>query len=67
MNGKDFSKLKEDLIDALVSTICPIGKKIKELRSDEGSLIKILNNGSNKAKVIADENLRNIKKIVGFI
>ncbi len=67
MNGKDFSKLKEDLIDALVSTICPIGKKIKELRSDEGSLIKILNNGSNKAKVIADDNLRNIKKIVGFI
>ena len=67
MNVKDFSKLKEDLIDALVSTICPIGKKIKELRSDEGSLIKILNNGSNKAKVIADENLRNIKKIVGFI
>ena len=67
MNGKDFSKLKEDLIDALVSTICPIGKKIKELRSDERSLIKILNNGSNKAKVIADENLRNIKKIVGFI
>ena len=67
MNGKDFSKLKEDLIDAFVSTICPIGKKIKELRSDERSLIKILNNGSNKAKVIADENLRNIKKIVGFI
>ena len=30
MAGKDFSKLKKQLSDALIATICPIGRKIKE-------------------------------------
>ena len=29
MAGKDFSKFKNELSDALVATICPIGKKLK--------------------------------------
>ena len=31
MTGKDFSKFKDKLSEVLVETICPIGKKIKEL------------------------------------
>ena len=31
MAGKDFSKFKNELSEALIATICPIGKKIKEL------------------------------------
>ena len=30
MAGKDFSILKKELSDALIATICPIGKKIRE-------------------------------------
>ena len=50
MAGKDFSKLKNELSDVLVATICPIGKKIKELKKDEKYLIDILKKGSNKAR-----------------
>ena len=67
MAGKDFSKLKKELSDALVATICPIGKKIKELKKDEKYLIDILKKGSNKAQEIAKININKVKDIVGFI
>ena len=67
MAGKDFSKLKKELSDVLVATICPIGKKIKEFKKDEKYLIDILKKGSNKAKEIAKININKVKDIVGFI
>ena len=67
MAGKDFSKFKNELSDALVATICPIGKKIKELKNDSKYLMGILKEGSNKAGIIAKENLDKVKEIVGFI
>ena len=67
MAGKDFSKLKKELADALIATICPIGKKITELKKDEKYLIGILKNGSKRAKEIAKININKIKDIVGFI
>ena len=62
-----FSKLKKELSDALIATICPIGKKIRELKKDEKYLIEILKNGSNRAKEIAKTNINKVKDIVGFI
>ena len=67
MGGKDFSKFKKDLSDALIATICPIGKKITELKKDQAFISKILNEGSKKANSIAQENIKEVKKIVGFI
>ena len=67
MAGKDFSKFKNELSDILVSTICPIGKKIKELKSDNKYLLKILQEGSSKANLIAKKNIDKVKEIVGFI
>ena len=67
MAGKDFSKLKKELSDVLIATICPIGKKIKDLKKDEKYLIDILKSGSNRAKQIANTNINKLKDIVGFI
>ena len=67
MAGKDFSKFKNELSEVLVATICPIGKKIKELKNDSKYLMEILKEGSNKASTIAKENLDKVKEIVGFI
>ena len=67
MNGKDFSKFKENLSDALISAICPIGKRIKDLNNDKSYLLKILKEGSNRARKISEHNLNKIKEIVGFI
>ena len=67
MAGKDFSNFKKNLTDALIATICPIGKKINDLNKDKSYLNKILIEGADKARKIADNNLNKIKEIVGFI
>ena len=67
MKGKDFSKFKTDLSDALVAKICPIGKKIKDLNNDKSYLLQILREGAVKANSIAEKNLKKIKEIVGFV
>ena len=66
MNGKDFSKFKKSLTEALVATICPIGKKIKKLQDNQDHLLKILKQGTSKAESISEKNLVDIKEIVGF-
>ncbi len=67
MAGKDFSKFKEQLSQVLIDTICPIGKKIKDLNNDKAYLMKVLKEGSSKARKISEGNLNKIKEIVGFI
>ena len=67
MAGKDFSKFKNELSDVLVATVCPIGKKIKELKKDSKYLLQILQEGANKADLIAQKNVKMVKEIVGFI
>tara|TARA_A100001011_G_scaffold380080_1_gene446906 strand:- start:728 stop:1741 length:1014 start_codon:yes stop_codon:yes gene_type:complete len=67
MSGKDFSKFKENLSEILIDTICPIGKKIKDLNKDKSYLLKILRDGSSKARKVSEANLGEIKEIVGFI
>tara|TARA_B100000945_G_C20411766_1_gene612945 strand:+ start:456 stop:1466 length:1011 start_codon:yes stop_codon:yes gene_type:complete len=67
MNGKEFSKFKGELSDALIAVICPIGKKIKEIINDENYLLKTLKEGTEKARLIADKNLKDVKEIIGFV
>ena len=67
MKGREFSKFKNDLSDALVATICPIGKKIKNLKNDQSYLLKILHEGTEKASFIAEKNLDKVKEIMGFV
>ena len=45
----------------------PVGKKIKDLMSDKINLQKILMKGKEKANIIAEENLKKIRDIVGLL
>ena len=67
MSGKEYSVLKTKLSDALVSEVTPIGKEIKKLLNDRAHLKSILKKGSEKASIIAEENLKNIREKVGLI
>jgi len=66
-NGKSFSEFKKNLGVLLVEKICPIGKEIIKLKTDKNFLKKILEDGTIKASVVANNNLREIKKIVGLV
>ena len=67
MSGKDYSYLKSKLAELLVSEITPVGKKIEKLLKDKSHLENILKKGKEKANIMAEENLKNIREKVGLI
>jgi tryptophanyl-tRNA synthetase len=66
LKGKEYSHLKNKLSEVLVEVICPVGKKIKELLKDKSYLEKTLKEGTEKAKNLAEHNLKEIRNAVGF-
>ncbi len=67
MSGKEYSYLKKKLSEILIEEITPIGKEIKKLLDDKSHLEQILIKGREKANIIAEENLKNIREKVGLI
>ena len=67
MSGKEYSFLKTKLSEILISEITPVGSKIKKLLEDKSHLMQILKKGKEKANIIAEENLKNIREKVGLI
>ena len=67
MAGKEYSFLKIKLAEILIGEITPVGKEIQKLLEDKTHLKGILKKGSEKAGIIAEENLKNIRDIVGLI
>jgi tryptophanyl-tRNA synthetase len=67
MAGKEYSYVKNKLVDVLVSEICPVGKEINKLMDDKSYLLEILKKGTEKANIKAEENLKNIRDKVGLI
>ena len=64
--GKEFSHFKNNLADVLIENICSI-EKINELMSDKRHLEAVLKKGKQEANIIAEENLKKIRDIVGFL
>ena len=67
MAGKEYSFLKTKLAEILIGEITPVGKEIIKLLDDKSHLKEILKKGSEKANIKAEENLKNIRDIVGLI
>ena len=66
LKGKEYSYLKNKLSEVLVEMICPVGKKIRELLDDKSYLEKVLKEGTEKARNLAEYNLKEIRNAVGF-
>ena len=67
MAGKEYSFLKTKLAEVLISEITPVGKEIQKLMKDKLHLKNIIKKGSEKANIIAEENLKIIREKVGLI
>jgi len=67
MSGKEYSYLKNELTELLVEEITPVGKQIKKILEDKSHLEQTLRKGREKANIIAEENLKNIREKVGLI
>ena len=67
MSGKKYSFLKTKLADLLINELEPVGKEIKKLLDDKSHLRNTLKKGREKANILAEENLKNIREKVGLI
>jgi tryptophanyl-tRNA synthetase len=65
--GQGYGKFKAELADAVVEYLQPIQRCYYELRADENSLHKILLNGAERAKILAQKTLAKVHEVVGFI
>ena len=65
-SGKNFSEFKENLSQVLTEKITPISSEIKRLLNEQEYLDKILQEGFEKADLIASKKIKKIKEIVGF-
>ena len=64
--GKNFSIFKNNLSESIIEKICPIGKEINKLLTDENNLKKILEKGTKRADIIAKNNLKEIYSKIGL-
>jgi len=67
MAGKEYSFLKTKLAEVIIDEITPVGKEINKLLKDKPYLKSILKKGTEKANIIAEENLKNIREKIGLI
>jgi tryptophanyl-tRNA synthetase len=65
--GAQFSAFKAALVDLSVAKLGPIGAEMKKLVQDPAYIDKVLADGAERARVIADDTMTAVKDIVGFI
>jgi tryptophanyl-tRNA synthetase len=65
--GAQFSTFKNALVDLSVAKLGPIGAEMKRLTQDPGYIDSVLCDGSDRARVIADQTMNAVKDIVGFV
>ena len=66
LGGKNFSVLKNELAEILLTKIYPISDEIKKLIKDKEYLDKVLDEGAVKADEIAGKKIKEMNKIIGF-
>jgi tryptophanyl-tRNA synthetase len=65
--GAQFSGFKAALVDLAVAKLSPINAEMKRLLADPAEIDRLLGHGAERARVIADQTMREVKGIVGFV
>ncbi len=63
----DFSKFKKDLADIIITTLEPINVNYTKLMENQDYLIKILQDGADKARIPATKTINELKNLFGFV
>ena len=65
--GKQFSEFKAALTETAVAKLGPIGSEMQRLMKDPGHVDKVLHEGAQKARALAEPILADVYKTVGFL
>ncbi|NCP62477.1 MAG: tryptophan--tRNA ligase [Alphaproteobacteria bacterium] len=65
--GKSFSEFKPLLADLLIDKLLPISKKTARYLDEKAELEKILKRGAEHASTLANQTLKQVKDVMGFV
>ena len=65
--GAQFSAFKPALADLAVETLAPIASEARRLMDDPGYIDRVLGQGAERAGAIAEQTLKEVKAILGFV
>ncbi|MCB1440616.1 MAG: tryptophan--tRNA ligase, partial [Nitratireductor sp.] len=65
--GKEFSVFKPALADLAVDHLAPINSEMRRLLDDPAHVDAVLKDGADRARAIAEETMKEVKAIVGFL
>jgi len=65
--GQGFGVFKPALAELAVAKLAPMNKEIRRYLDDKAEIKKILKDGSERASLIAKENMKQVREIVGFV
>ncbi len=64
---KGYAELKEDVAQLIINTLGPVQKRYSELMNDRNQLISTIQEGSERAGVLAEAKLTEVKAALGLI
>lgn len=64
--GKGYSDLKKELVNVVVEGLKPFQEKYKEIISDKAYVERVLREGAEKVRPLAEEKLKVIKQKIGL-
>jgi tryptophanyl-tRNA synthetase len=65
--GKGYGDFKGAVAEVVTAYFAPVREKTNELLADEAALMKILNEGSQKARAVASETLKKVYSALGLV
>jgi tryptophanyl-tRNA synthetase len=64
--GKSYKEFKDDLADAVIATLKPIQQTLAELEKNPAYTDKVLREGAEKARPVAEKTLQSAKQSMGL-
>ena len=64
--GAGYGQFKQDVGEAVVAVLAPFQERYRELRSDDGELLRMLKGGAEKAAAAAEPTLTQMYERMGF-
>ena len=64
--GKGYSDLKSELAEVVIEGLRPVQQRFKEVTNDPAHIEKLLQDGADKVRPIAEETLSKVKRRVGL-
>ncbi|WP_297322646.1 tryptophan--tRNA ligase [uncultured Bartonella sp.] len=65
--GKQFSEFKPALADLAVSKLSPVTENLRRLNGDPAYIDQVLQEGGERAGILAEETMKHVRDIVGFL